>query len=89
MTAEITPEHVQASRRAAALWAHWQRGDIEGIVTVTEELDAGDGRGIMHLICALLNLGDNMVKAARDGQDAEHLDYVLRVAAADESTGDR
>lgn len=78
------PEMAEATRRAAALWTHWDRDDDAGIRAVLDELDTP--KAVQHLVFGLLLLGDNMIRAARDGQDREHLARVLAAAAVDETT---
>lgn len=77
-------EMAEASRRAAAIWTHWDRNDDAGINAVLEELDDADD--MRRLVFGLLLLGDNMIRAGRDGRDREYLTRVLAAASVDEST---
>lgn len=77
-------EMAEASRRAAALWTHWDRDDDAGVNAVLDELDSPEA--VQHLVFGLLLLGDNMIRAARVGQDRAHLARVLAAAAVDETT---
>jgi hypothetical protein len=86
MTEWKRPPHemAEASRRAAAIWTHWDRNDDAGIKAVLEELDGADA--VRRLVFGLLLLGDNMIRAAKAGEDREHLAGVLAAASVDEST---
>lgn len=86
MTEWKRPPHemAEASRRAAAIWTHWDRNDDAGIKAVLEELDGADA--VRRLVFGLLLLGDNMIRAAKAGRDREHLARVLAAASVDEST---
>jgi hypothetical protein len=80
------PDMAAALRRAAALFAHWRAGDISatGEIAVLDELDLGDAEGWTMLVCALLQVGSNMAKAAKDGREDAYLAYVVREASLDE-----
>lgn len=78
-----SPEMAEASRRAAAIWTHWDRCDDAGVNAVLDELDGPED--VQRLVFGLLLLGDNMIKAGRDGRDREHLARVLAAAAVDET----
>ena len=88
-----SPEMIEATRQAAALWTHWDRDDREGTQAVLDEV-SGDDKGSqcdarwMNFALAVLYLGQQMVKAAREGREGEHLAYVLRASSVDEATGE-
>lgn len=77
-----SPYMAEASRRAAAIWTHWDRNDTDGIDAVLEEVEGS--AAMRRLVFGLLLLGDNMILAGRDGQDRAHLARVLAAAAVDE-----
>lgn len=88
-----SPEMIEATRQAAALWIHWNRDDRDGIRAVLDEVGGHDPATPSDLrwenfTLAVLYLGTQMVKAARNGRDAEHLSYVLRSSSVDEATGE-
>lgn len=87
------PEMIEATRRAAALWTHWQRDDTEGALAILDEVgeaieDFGADYQWRNFALALLYLGEQMVKAAREGREAEHLAYVLAASSVGEATGE-
>ncbi len=84
----MTLEHVVGMRRAAAMWTHWGRDDVDGVVEVLAELPDKLSSEAMGVVCGLLNLGRHMVSAARQGHDQAYLAEVLALAAADEVEGD-
>lgn len=81
---KVPPETAAASRRAAALYSHWRRrgSRAHGEVAIFDELGWDDNW--VALVCALLNLTDGLVAAARDGREDEHLAFVLRESMLDE-----
>ena len=83
--AQMDPVRAAATRRAAALITHWQRKQegAEGEIAVLRELGTDTGLWA-DLVCALLNLTEGLVKAARDGREDAYLAYVLREASLDE-----
>jgi hypothetical protein len=77
----------RAARRAAALIRHWQRDDIDGVLALLAEMDHAESESpepMTSLICALLDITENLIKAARDGNEDTYLDYVLGAASIDE-----
>ena len=85
---QMDPEMAAASRRAAALFMHWRRKNSGSIGEATILREMGDDLGQWTaLVCALLNLSEGMVKAARDGREDAYLAYVLRQASLDEVAG--
>ena len=80
--------HARASCQAAALYQHWMRGDesMDGELEVLAELD--DPAEWVALVCAMLNLGTNLTKAAGDGKADEYLAYAAREAMLDEAMQD-
>lgn len=74
------------SRRAAALYRHWLRDDVDGVLELinetTDDQDSPDP--VTSLVCCLLDVGQNLILAAREGQEIEYLDYVLAAASLDE-----
>jgi hypothetical protein len=84
---------IEATRQAAALWTHWNRDDEDGVDAVLDEVSSGHRGSLcdlrwMNFALALLNLGGNLVKAAAEGRETEHLAYVLRASSVDETTGE-
>lgn len=81
---KVAPETAAASRRAAALYSHWRRkgSHADGEVAVFDEIGWDDNW--VPLVCALLNLTDGLIRAARDGREDEYLAFVLREAMLDE-----
>jgi hypothetical protein len=77
----------RATRRAAALWTHWAReGASKGISVILQEVDASDDPETewKHLVCAMLSLGEEALKAARDARAHAYIAEVLRRAMIDE-----
>jgi hypothetical protein len=80
-------DKARSARRAAALIRHWQRDDTEGVLALLAEVDESESdepEPMVSLICALLDIGQNMVKAAKDGREDAYLDLVLGLASMDE-----
>jgi hypothetical protein len=71
-------------RRAAALYTHWRRKGTgtDGELAILAEVQSEDGW--VQLVCALLNLTDGLIQAARDGREDEYLAWVLRSSSVDE-----
>lgn len=84
----VPPELAAFYRRAAALYSHWRRKEpgADGESAIFEEMKSDEDW--YALVCALMNLTNGLVKAARDGQEDEYLAYVLRESMLDEVTGD-
>lgn len=83
----VSREQARAHRQAAALYRHWRRkGGSEGEMAVLAEMHSD--ADWTHLVCALLNLGTNMVKAAGDGKADEYLAYAARDSMLDEAMQD-
>lgn len=84
---KVSPEAAAAVRRAAALYSHWRRkgSGADGEVAVFDEIGWDDKW--VPLVCALLNLTDGLVAAARDGREDEYLAFVLREAMLGEVSG--
>ena len=83
----IDPDMAAASRRAAALYTHWARKDISGDGEVAVLRELASETDWVQLVCALLNLTDGLVKAAREGREDAYVAYVLREAMLDEVAG--
>lgn len=85
--ARIAPDLATASRRAAALYVHWNSGEltVDGVEAVLSEITSGDEWA--NLALALPNLTDGLVEAARDGREDEYAAYVLREAMLGEVNG--
>ena len=83
----IPPHMATASRRAAALHAHWMRkdSDADGEVAIFREMETETDW--VNLVCALLNMSGGLVSAARDGREEAYVAYVLREAMLDEVAG--
>lgn len=84
---EVPPETAASCRQAAALYSHWRRkgSRVDGEVAVFDEIGWDDNW--VRLVCALLNLTDGLVAAARDGREDEYLASVLRESMLDEVSG--
>lgn len=80
----IPPRMAKASRQAAALYVHWRRedGNVDGELAVLREITSTEEW--TDLVCALINVGCNMAKAAKRDREDAYLDYVLREAMLDE-----
>jgi hypothetical protein len=77
----------RATRRAAALWTHWARdGASQGIAAILREVAEDDNPETewQHLVCAMLSLGEEALKAARDARAHAYIAEVLQRAMADE-----
>ena len=87
-SAQMNPELAATTRRAAALLTHWRRKNeaSDGELAVLAEL-GNDIGAWTDLVCALLNLSEGLVKAARDGREDAYLEYVLRESSLDEVNG--
>lgn len=96
--ARPAPGVAKGARRAAALYLHWISGDdpslaaktvVDVLNDVDAEQEAGDYLAPTYLVCALLNLGVEMTKAATAGSQQiveAHLREVLADASVDEVT---
>jgi hypothetical protein len=80
----VDPDKAQAFRRAAALFAHWWRDDTAGVMAVLGELEI-HGLDVTRLVCGLLDVGTNLLRAAREGDEATYIEFVLREASLDEA----
>lgn len=83
----LPPERAAACRRAAALHTHWGRKDSgeDGEMAIFGELETEEDW--FNLVCALLNMSEGIVKAAREGLEEEYVAHVLREAMVDEVAG--
>jgi hypothetical protein len=84
----VPRDRAEASRRAAALFQHWRRDDLDGVYTILDEIDFHDDLEITKLIAAFMDIGSNAILAARDGNEDRYLDGVLSAAALDEVLGE-
>lgn len=84
---QMDPDMAAASRRAAALFTHWRSNpEAIGEVAVLAEMEPAAIEWT-HLVCALLQVGTNLAKAARNGREDAYLAYVVREASLDEVAG--
>ena len=90
------PDVAAMGRRAAALFLHYRRmGDLstDGILAVLDEMDGmSEAGGIggepwIALVMSLLQTGNQMAAAARDGREDEYLQHVVQQASLDEVAG--
>lgn len=92
MSKPVDQERARAARRAAALFKHWRRDDsTDGVMALLQEYDETEFDygcdEFTHLICALLEVGCNLIKASKEDREDWYLDYVLREAMLDEVGG--
>lgn len=81
------PNIARNTRRAAEMFHLWERGGSDDIVAlVAEAEDAGED--LMYVVCSLLYVGSNLIKAAGNGDYATYLEQ-LRAASllAEASSG--
>ncbi|GIH95402.1 hypothetical protein ACFFMN_22830 [Planobispora siamensis] len=83
------PYRAVACRRAAVLFRHWGRDDVDGVMAVLEEADLLPHESAVNLVLGLLTVGGQMAVAATHGGADEvdrYLDQTVVAAALDEST---
>ena len=81
----LSPDRARVARHAAALFRHWMRDDMAGLDEVmSQAVDYDNWEAQLHLVCALLDVGTQMTKAAAAGDLENYLDQVLAYAAFDE-----
>jgi len=95
---DVTPDMAAMHRRAAALFLHFRREgstSTDGLLAVLDEMDdieEVDGAGgadlpWVALVIALLDVGNQMASAARDGAERDYLEDVVRKASVTEAEG--
>jgi hypothetical protein len=57
---------------------------MDGVAAITEELGSDEAEWIT-LLCSVLNIGFNMIRAAPYGAADRYLDTVMKVSSLDET----
>ncbi|MFN2636855.1 MAG: hypothetical protein ABR585_07510 [Gemmatimonadaceae bacterium] len=72
------------TRRAAQMFDLWERGGSDDIASLVAEADEA-GEDLMNVVCSLLHVGSNLVKAAAHGERDEYLEQLLGAALVAEA----